>query len=122
MKINYYLKKMPNQEIERAKDLLSKIYIDLKINNKDNKDYAPDKLGKEIQYLKNLSIIDLINVLSNYFNILLEIKNTNKDTIYIEEDDEKPLYKQYEELLIKAENDIRKHIKVNIYIFIIIIL
>ena len=40
----------------------------------------------------------------------------------IEEDDEKPLYKQYEELLIKAENDIRKHIKVNIYIFIIIIL
>lgn len=122
MKINYYLKKMPNQEIERAKDLLSKIYIDLKINNKDNKDYAPDKLEKEIQYLKNLSIIDLINVLSNYFNILLEIKNTNKDTIYIEEDDEKPLYKQYEELLIKAENDIRKHIKVNIYIFIIIIL
>ena len=122
MKINYYLKKMPNQEIERAKDLLSKIYIDLKINNKDNKDYAPDKIEKEIQYLKNLSIIDLINVLSNYFNILLEIKNTNKDTIYIEEDDEKPLYKQYEELLIKAENDIRKHIKVNIYIFIIIIL
>ena len=122
MKINYYLKKMPNQEIERAKDLLSKIYIDLKINNKDNKDYAPDKLEKEIQYLKNLSIIDLINVLSNYFNILLEIKNSNKDTIYIEEDDEKPLYKQYEELLIKAENDIRKHIKVNIYIFIIIIL
>ena len=122
MKINYYLKKMPNQEIERAKDLLSKIYIDLKINNKENKDYAPDKIEKEIQYLKNLSIIDLINVLSNYFNILLEIKNTNKDTIYIEEDDEKPLYKQYEELLIKAENDIRKHIKVNIYIFIIIIL
>ena len=122
MKINYYLKKMPNQEIERAKDLLSKIYIDLKLNNKDNKDYAPDKLEKEIQYLKNLSIIDLINVLSNYFNILLEIKNSNKDTIYIEEDDEKPLYKQYEELLIKAENDIRKHIKVNIYIFIIIIL
>ena len=122
MKINYYLKKMPNQEIEKAKDLLSKIYIDLKINNKDNKDYAPDKIEKEIQYLKNLSIIDLINVLSNYFNILLEIKNTNKDTIYIEEDDEKPLYKQYEELLIKAENDIRKHIKVNIYIFIIIIL
>ena len=122
MKINYYLKKMPNQEIERAKDLLSKIYIDLKINNKDNKDYAPDKIEKEIQYLKNLSIIDLINVLSNYFNILLEIKNSNKDTIYIEEDDEKPLYKQYEELLIKAENDIRKHIKVNIYIFIIIIL
>ncbi len=122
MKINYYLKKMPNQEIERAKDLLSKIYIDLKLNNKDNKDYAPDKLEKEIQYLKNLSIIDLINVLSNYFNILLDIKNSNKDTIYIEEDDEKPLYKQYEELLIKAENDIRKHIKVNIYIFIIIIL
>ena len=122
MKINYYLKKMPNQEIEKAKDLLSKIYIDLKINNKDNKDYAPDKLEKEIQYLKNLSIIDLINVLSNYFNILLEIKNSNKDTIYIEDDDEKPLYKQYEELLIKAENDIRKHIKVNIYIFIIIIL
>ena len=27
--------------------------------------------------------------------------------------EEKPLYKQYEELLIKAEDDIRKHIKVS---------
>jgi hypothetical protein len=30
-----------------------------------------------------------------------------------DENEEKPLYKQYEELLIKAENDIRKHIKVS---------
>ena len=106
---------MPNQEIEKAKDLLSKIYINLKQSDIKNIDNSKDNIEKEKQYLKQLSIIDLINVISNYFNILLDIKNSKKETNQIVQEEEKPLYMQYEDLLIKAENDIRKHIKVNKY-------
>ena len=113
---------MPNQEIEKAKDLLSKIYINLKQSDTKNVDISQDNIEKEKEYLKQLSIIDLINIISNYFNILLEIKKTKKESNQIAQEEEKPLYMQYEELLIKAESDIRKHIKVNKYNFIIIIL
>ena len=106
---------MPNQEIEKAKDLLSKIYINLKQSDIKNIDNSKDNIEKEKQYLKQLTIIDLINVISNYFNILLDIKNSKKETNQIVQEEEKPLYMQYEDLLIKAENDIRKHIKVNKY-------
>ena len=99
---------MPNEEIDRAKDLLTKIYLDLQSYKKDNKQEPEDE--NEKQSLKNLPLIELINLLSNYINLLLDIKNNES----IEEDtEEKPLYKQYEELLIKAESDIRKHIKVS---------
>ena len=113
---------MPNQEIEKAKDLLSKIYINLKQNDTKNIDNSKDNIEKEKQYLKQLPIIDLINVISNYFNILLGIKKAKNESNQIVQEEEKPLYMQYEDLLIKAENDIRKHIKVNKYNFIIIIL
>ena len=107
---------MPNEEIERAKELLSKIYINLKHYKKENNELTEEKIEKERKYIENISIIDLINFISNYVNTLLEIKNENSESILEENKDEKPLYKQYEELLIKAENDIRKHIKVNKYI------
>ena len=108
---------MPNEEIERAKDLLSKIYINLKFYKKDNNELTEDKIQKERKNIENISITELINYISNYINILLEIKNENIESILEDNSEEKPLYKQYEELLIKAENDIRKHIKVNKYIF-----
>ena len=103
---------MPNEEIDRAKDLLAKIYLDLQSYTKDNKQEEEDKIEKEKQSLKNLPIIELINLLSNYINLLLDIKN-NESIEEKENNEEKPLYKQYEELLIKAESDIRKHIKVS---------
>lgn len=103
---------MPNEEIDRAKDLLAKIYLDLQSYKKDNKQEEEDKIEKEKQSLKNLPIIELINLLSNYINLLLDIKN-NESIEEKENNEEKPLYKQYEELLIKAESDIRKHIKVS---------
>ena len=107
---------MPNEEIERAKELLSKIYINLKHYKKENNELTEEKIEKERKYIESISITDLINFISNYVNTLLEIKNENIESILEENKDEKPLYKQYEELLIKAENDIRKHIKVNKYI------
>ena len=107
---------MPNEEIERAKELLSKIYINLKLYKKETTKLTEDKIEKEQKYIENLSIFDLINFISNYINNILEIKNEKFESIFEENNNEKPLYRQYEELLIKAENDIRKHIKVNNYI------
>jgi hypothetical protein len=107
---------MPNEEIERAKELLSKICINLKLYKKETTKLTEDKIEKEQKYIENLSIFDLINFISNYINNILEIKNEKFESILEENNNEKPLYRQYEELLIKAENDIRKHIKVNNYI------
>ena len=105
---------MPNEEIEEAKELLTKLYLDLLSYKKDNIQQKENKREKDKQTFKNFTIIELINFLSNYIKSLLEIKNNESMD---EESDEKPLSKQYEELLIKAESDIRKHIKVSIYIY-----
>ena len=103
---------MPNEEIERAKDLLSKLCMDLRLYKEDKNKLKEDKIEKERNYIKNLSITELINFISNYVTFLLELKKENSEFLFEEDEEAKPLYKQYEELLIKAENDIRKHIKV----------
>ena len=109
---------MPNEEeINEAKDLLTKMYLDLQSYQKDNKQ-TEEKKEKEKQSLKNLSLIDLINILSNYIISILEMKN-NESSEEEEEIEGKPLYKQYEKLLIKAESDIRKHIKVSMHIILL---
>jgi hypothetical protein len=82
---------------------------------------------EEKQNLKKKSLIELVNHISNNINILIEIKanlkyekKMNKEKEDEGEDDDyanKSLAKQYEDLLIKAENDIRKHIKVRKNIF-----
>ena len=107
---------MPNEELDKAKHLLTKIYIKIKNSKKSSIQFDEDILEKE-KSIKNLSIIEMIYFIENYINSLLNKKNKDNDSIEEEkeENDEKPLYKQYEELLIKAENDIRKHIKVSIY-------
>lgn len=107
---------MPNEEIERAKELLSKIYINLKLYKKDSKELTEDKIENEKKNIENISLTELINFISNYIYTLLEIRDESIKSIFEENNEEKPLYKQYEELLIKAENDIRKHIKVIKYI------
>ena len=109
---------MPNEELDLAKDLLSKIYLDLKLYKKEKNNITEEKIEIEKHFIKSITIIELINFISNYINALLyEIKNgnnqNNESLLEDIEEEEKPLYKQYEELLIKAENDIRKHIKVS---------
>ncbi len=108
---------MPNEEMDRAKELLSQIYMDLKLYRDEKYKITEDRIIQEKEYIKDLSIIELINFISNYINLILEIKKENNESFLEENDQEKPLYKQYEELLIKAENDIRKHIKVRKYFY-----
>ena len=116
---------MPNEETDRAKNLLVKMYLELKMWKKEKiEDITNAKIIEEKEQLKKLSLIDLINYISNNINILIEIKLNLKyeEKIRKEREEEnenndegsKNLSKQYEELLIKAENDIRKHIKVRI--------
>ena len=116
---------MPNEETDRAKNLLVKMYLELKMWKKEKiEDITNAKIIEEKEQLKKLSLIDLINYISNNINILIEIKSNLKyeEKIRKEREEEnenndegaKNLSKQYEELLIKAENDIRKHIKVRI--------
>jgi len=116
---------MPNEETDRAKNLLVKMYLELKMWKKEKiEDITNAKIIEEKEQLKKLSLIDLINYISNNINILIEIKSNLKyeEKIKKEREEEnenndegaKNLSKQYEELLIKAENDIRKHIKVRI--------
>ena len=116
---------MPNDEVERAKNLLIKMYLGLKIRKKEEIEDLKERLLEENNKLKKFSIIELINYISNNINIFIEIKlnEKNEEVVRKEKEDkndnneEKELSKQYEELLIKAENDIRKHIKVRIIIF-----
>ena len=104
------------EDYDKIKDMLSKLYSNLKLNFKKtfiNIEENEDSDENEENSIKNLSIIDLINCISAYVNNLLERNRPNNPDFYKEEDnEEKPLYKQYEELLIKAEDDIRRHIKV----------
>lgn len=111
---------MPNDEIDKAKNLLTQMYVDIRINKKEKEEYFEEKVEKEKQSLKNLTILELIKFISNYIKSLLILKDKNSelfDEEFEDRNEEKPLYKQYEELLIKAESDIRKHIKVSFYIF-----
>ena len=117
---------MPSDEVDRAKDLLMKMYLELKVRKKEEiEELSKEKKIEEKQDLKKLSLIELINYISNHINILIVIKSNlkyeekmKKAKEAVEDDDssdKKTLAKQYEELLIKAENDIRKHIKVSNY-------
>ena len=117
---------MPSDEVDRAKDLLMKMYLELKVRKKEEiEELSKEKKIEDKQDLKKLSLIELINYISNHINILIVIKSNlkyeekmKKAKEAVEDDDssdKKTLAKQYEELLIKAENDIRKHIKVSNY-------
>ena len=115
---------MPNDEMDRAKNLLVKMYLDLKmIKKEDIEEINEEKISEEKQRIKKLSLIELINHISKNINILVEIRanfkyeeKMKKEKESESEDEQnikKSLAEQYEELLIKAENDIRKHIKVS---------
>ena len=118
---------MPNENIEQAKDLLIKLYLELKLKGEEEiLDLSNDKIKEEKNNFKNFTLVELINYISKTINILIDVNSNlkfeerirkQKEQKEIEKqcifwDENKSLAEQYEELLIKAENDIRKHIKV----------
>ena len=98
---------MPSEEEDfiQIKECLLSLYTFIKANlEKDNINIEEENEREDD--LENISIIELINFITTYVNYLIEIKNSNEDY------EDKTLCKQYEELLIKAEDDIRKHIRI----------
>ena len=121
---------MPNENIEQAKDLLIKLYLELKLKGEEEiLDLSNDKIKEKKNNFKNFTLVELINYISKTINILIDVNSNlkfeekirkKKELNELEKqcifgDENKSLAEQYEELLIKAENDIRKHIKVRIY-------
>ena len=118
---------MPNENIEQAKDLLIKMYLELKLKGEEEiLELSKDKIKEEKNNFKSFTLVELINYISKTINILIDVNSNlkfeerirkQKEKKEIEKqcifrDENKSLAEQYEELLIKAENDIRKHIKV----------
>ena len=115
---------MPIDETDRAKNLLIKMYLELKFKKSDeSEEINKEKISEEKNRLKKLSLIELIIHITNNLSILIDIisnikyeekiKKEKENEISDDENIKKKLAEQYEELLIKAENDIRKHIKVS---------
>ena len=115
---------MPIDETDRAKNLLIKMYLELKFKKSDESEETnKEKISEEKNRLKKLSLIELIIHITNNLSILIDIisnikyeekiKKEKENEINDDENIKKTLAEQYEELLIKAENDIRKHIKVS---------
>ena len=113
------------KEIRKA---LINLCLGVKVRKLSEINNMPDeKLLEEEQILEKLPIMDIINYISNSIEILSDLKAQEKYEEKILEDEEKEKYmnkedlendanglKLYEGMLIKAESDIRNHIRVSL--------
>lgn len=120
--------------MEEIKNALIDLYLGVKVRKLSEINNMPDELVvEEEQILKKLPVLVIINYISNSIEILSEIKAQEKYEEKILEDEEKEKYinkndiendpnglKLYEGMLIKAESDIRNHIRVSNYYIILI--
>lgn len=123
---------MSKGEIQNA---LVDLYFEAKIRKwSDMDNITDDIIKKEKEKLYKLPLMDIINYIKNSIEILSEIKAQEKYDEKILEDEKKEKYKNindlendpnglklFEGMLVKAESDIRSHIRVrnklnNIYI------
>ena len=111
-------------EIKKA---LINFYFGVKVRKLDEiKNLSDDLIKQEEKSLDKLSPIDIINYISSSIETLIAIKVEEKYDQKVLEDEEKEKYrnindlendpnglKLYEGMLIKAESDIRNHIRVS---------
>ena len=117
--------------MEKIKNAIIDLYFGVKVRKLEEiNNMTDDIIKQEKQVLDKLPIIDIINYINNSIETLIDIKASEKYEEKILEDEEKEKYrnindlendpnglKLYEGMLIKAESDIRNHIRVikNIY-------
>ena len=107
------------------KNKLIELYLFLKIRKSDELDYiTKDDIENERDALIILPTIDIINYIKESIETLIELKACEKYEEKILIDESKKKYRNtedkndenglmlYEGMLIKAEKDIRKHIRV----------
>ena len=116
--------KMSMNEIKKA---LINFYFGVKVRKLDEiKNLSDDLIKQEEKALDKLPPLDIINYISNSIETLIAIKVEEKYDQKVLEDEEKEKYrnindlendpnglKLYEGMLIKAESDIRNHIRVS---------
>ena len=113
--------------LKEIKETLIDLYLGIKIRKTKDIDYITDDYMKEEHNnLNKLSILDIINYISNSIEILSELKAQEKYDQKVIEDERRENYynyedeedtnglKLYEGMLIKAESDIRNHIRVRL--------
>ena len=112
--------------LEKIKKQLTDLYLCVKVRKSDEIDkLTSEYIDNERDNLKCLSISDIINYIQNSIDVLVELRATEKYEQKLEKDEQKENYKNkedqkdpnglklYEGMLIKAESDIRNHIKVS---------
>ena len=120
-----YINKMSMKEIKKA---LINLYLGVKVRKLSEINNMPnEQILKEEQILDKYPIMDIINYISNSIEILSDLKAQERYEEKILEDEKKEKYinredlekdanglKLYEGMLIKAESDIRNHIRVSL--------
>ena len=116
---------------KEIKNQLIDLYLFLKIRKSDEiEKITKEDIENEKENLKILSTEDIINYIKNSIETLIELKACEKYEEKVLNEESKKLYRNdedkndenglllYEGMLIKAEKDIRKHIRVIKYIYI----
>ena len=117
--------------MEEIKNSIIDLYFGVKVRKLEEiNNMTDDIIKQEKKVLDKLPIKEIINYINNSIETLIDIKASEKYEEKILEDEEKEKYKNindlendpnglklYEGMLIKAESDIRNHIRVikNIY-------
>jgi len=125
------IKKINKMSMEEIKNSIIDLYFGVKVRKLEEiNNMTDDIIKQEKQVLDKLPIKEIINYINNSIETLIDIKASEKYEEKILEDEEKEKYrnindlendpnglKLYEGMLIKAESDIRNHIRVikNIY-------
>lgn len=124
MKNNIKNSKMSINEVKKA---LINLYFGVKVRKLEEiKNLSDDLIKQEEKTLDKLPPLDIINYISNSIETIIAIKVEEQYEQKILEDEEKEKYKNindlendpnglklYEGMLIKAESDIRSHIRVS---------
>jgi hypothetical protein len=120
--------------LEEIRDKLINLYLCVKVRKtEDIKNITQESIDNERDELRRISVIDIINYIQDSMDILVEMKAIEKYEERMEREEEKNIFfnsedpndtnglKLYEGMLIKAESQIRKHLRVRIIFLIITI-
>ena len=113
--------------LEEIRDKLINLYLCVKVRKSEEiQNITQESIDNERNELKKISVIDIINYIQDSIDVLVEMKAIEKYEEKMEKDEEKNIYfnnedpndtnglKLYEGMLIKAESQIRKHLRVSI--------
>ncbi len=116
---------MSSNEIKEIKDLLIDLYLSVKVRKSEEiETLLPENIDLERNIIKHLPVIDIIGYIQNSIDTLVELRANDLYEQKIEKEESKSKYinyenpedanglKLYEGMLIKAEGDLRNHIKV----------